>query len=241
MIPVFNRSPGLEIDDIPVVFNGVNGVPEKYLASPRLDSIEKPGHNITGVYQTTYFKQSLDFITQFAPDAKTFAVITDKVTTSFALLGDLEKQKESLPLEWTDTLVSEKFSEWQAKILEWQDQVDCLFIFSNNAVEDEHGTVMSPASVSAWIDEHSHLPDTTPWAYQVHDGALVSASDSGELQGVHAALLAAEILNGADPGTLSIVTPPNGVPALNGKRVEKLNLSIPEELLTVFIETGQVF
>lgn len=232
---------GLEIADIPVVFNGVNGVPERYLASPRLDSIAKPGHNITGVYQTTYFKQSLEFIQQLVPEAKTFAVITDKVTTSFALLGDIDKQRDDLPLEWKDTLVSEKFSEWQTKILEWQDKVDCLFVFSNSAVEDESGTVMSSGSVSAWIDEHSKLPDTSPWAYQVQEGILVSASDSGTLQGQYSALLAADILKGADPGSLAIITPPNGVPVLNGKRAEKLKLTIPPDLLSVFVDFGQIF
>jgi ABC-type uncharacterized transport system substrate-binding protein len=227
---------GLEIDEIPVVFNGVNGVPTKYLASPLLDSVEKPGHNMTGVYQITYFQQSLEFIQQLVPDAKTFAVITDTSTTSFALLEDIKSQADTLPLTLQDTLVSAKFTDWKRKIQEWQDTVDCLFLFSNNAVEDENGEVMPAANVTAWLQEHSTLPDTAPWAYQVQDGVLVSASDSGELQGVYSALLATEILNGANPGDLAIVTPPNGVPVLNGARVEQLGLTIPEELLTVFID-----
>jgi len=232
---------GLKITDIPVVFNGVNGVPTKYLASPLLDSIEKPGHNITGVYQITYFRQSLEFIQQLVPDAKTFAVITDTTTTGSALLEEIASQVDTLPLTLKDTLVSAEFADWKRKIQEWQKTVDCLFLFTSNAVKDENGDMMRSAEVAAWINEHSTLPDTVPWASQVQDGALVSASDSGELQGVHTALLATEILNGADPGNLAIVVPPNGVPVLNGQRAEKLGLTIPEELLTMFIEAGQIF
>ena len=216
-------------------------MPTKYLNSPLLDSIEKPGHNITGVYQITYFHQSLEFIQQLAPDAKTFAVVTDNSTTSFALIEDITSQAAALPLTLQDTLVSSSFSDWKTNILAWQNTVDCLFILSNNAVEDENGQIMSSASIGAWIQQNSKLPDTCPWAYQVQEGILVSATDSGELQGIHAALLAAEILNGADPGSLPIIAPPNGVPALNGKRAETLNIQLPPELLTIFLETGQIF
>jgi putative ABC transport system substrate-binding protein len=231
---------GLKIEKTPVVFNGINEIGD-YVGLPQIDSLEKPGHNLTGVYQTTYFKQSLEFIQQLVPNAKTFAVITCKDTTSFALMKDLETQRENLPLAWKDKLMSEKFSEWQAKILEWQEKVDAIFVLSNNSVQDEQGNILPSKTVTEWIVEHSRLPDTVPWAYQVQEGILVSASDSGELQGVHAALLAAEILKGATPGSLSIMTPPNGVPVLNGKRAEKLKLTIPSDLLTMFIESGQVF
>jgi len=232
---------GLEIDNIPVIFNGVNGIPLKYLTSPRLDSIEKPGHNITGVYQTTYFKQSLDLLKNFYPEAKTFAVITDKLTTSMALMEDIEKQKEHLPMQMKDSLLSEKFSEWKEKILEWQEKVDCLFVFSNNAVKDINGQNMSPKSVVDWLVENSRLPDTAPWAYQVKDGIFVSASDSGEEQGIHAAFMAAEVLNGAAPGSLSIITPPKGVPVINENRAKKLKTNIPEGALLNFIEFGEIF
>ena len=232
---------GLEITDIPIVFCGVNGIPNAYLVSPLLDSIEKPGHNVTGVYQTTYFVQSLEFVQQLSPDAKSFAVLTDETTTSYALMKDLQTQKASLPLEMKDILVSKEFSDWQTNVREWQNSVDAIFVLSANSVHDGAGNVMAQDDVVKWIAENSSLPDTAPWALQVAAGILVSASDSGELQGVHSAFLATEILNGADPGNLPIVTPPNGVPVLNGTRAEKLPIELSADLLTIFIDVGEIF
>ncbi|QTA80807.1 putative ABC transporter, substrate-binding protein [Desulfonema limicola] len=232
---------GLKIDNIPVIFNGVNGIPLEYLESPEIDSIEKPGHNITGVYQTTYFTQSLNLLKQFYPDIKTFAVITDELTTSIALIKDIEQQKNTLPLALKDTLVSEHFSKWKEKIMEWQDKVDCLFVFSNNSVKDDNGQVMMSKDVTEWIVENSKLPDTCPWAYQVNEGILVSASDSGTEQGLHAAYMAVQILNGTDPGSIPIITPPKGTPVINEKRAKKLKTVIPAEILSHFIEFGKIF
>lgn len=232
---------GLEITAIPVVFNGVNGNPAAYLSSPLLDSIENPGHNITGVYQTTYYKQSLEFIQQLVPAAKTFAVLSDETTTSFALLKGLQQVEDSLPLVLKDTSISKDFSVWQAKVQEWQNSVDAIFMLSANSVLDDTGHVMSQDDVVQWIAENSSLPDTASWGFQVAAGILVSASDSGESQGVHSAFMAAEILNGADPGSLPIITPPHGVPILNGARAEAMELEFPPELLTIFLESGQIF
>lgn len=232
---------GLKIDKIPVVFNGVNGEPGKYLTSPKLDSLDRPGHNITGVYQTTYFKQSLEFLRQLSPAAKTFGVLTDQTTTGLTILDSIKKIKDDLPLTWKDTFVSSSFSEWKTKIKEWQKSVDAVFMFSANSVKNDNGKTIPQDQVVQWIAENSKLPDTACWEFQVKPGILVSATDSGKLQGVHTAFLAIEIMNGTDPGSLSIITPPNGVPAMNGKRAEKLNLNIPPEVISVFVETGKIF
>lgn len=232
---------GLRVENIPVVFNGINGSPAKYLTSPKIDTLQKPGHNITGVYQTTYFKQSLEFIRSIRPEAKTFAAITDESTTGHALLGELEKVKGALPLELKDVLMSAKMSDWKAKITAWQNQVDCIFLLSGNAVTDENGNLMRHDQTMAWIAENSRLPDTCPWAFQVQDGILLSAADSGEQQGVYTAFLAAEILNGAEPGSLAIVTPPSGVPVLNSKRATKLDLNLPPDLVEIFVSSGRIF
>ena len=48
--------------DTPVVFWGVNGRPLKY---GLLDSLERPGHNVTGVYQAGYLEECLaSFLTR---------------------------------------------------------------------------------------------------------------------------------------------------------------------------------
>jgi putative ABC transport system substrate-binding protein len=233
---------GLTLDDIPVVFNGVNGDPRRYLSSAKIDSIEKPGHNLTGVYQTTYYRQSLLLTKKLVPSAGTFATITDKTTTGRTLLESLKSvDRASLPLQWKDSLESDQFSRWKEKIKAWQNQVDVVFLLSANAVLDQQGNRMTMKQVIEWIAANSTLPDTACWTEQVQNGILVSATDDGAQQGRFSAALTLKILQGADPGELPISTPPNGVPALNLMRAESLAISPPQELMAMLIENGVIF
>jgi putative ABC transport system substrate-binding protein len=233
---------GLMLDDVPVVFNGVNGDPHRYLSSVKIDTIEKPGHNLTGVYQTTYYRQSLLLINKLAPSAVTFATITDKTTTGKTLLESLkEVDSASLPLRWKDSLVSDQFSQWQEKISAWQDQVDVVFLLSANGVMDQQGKRMTMKQVIEWIAANSALADTACWTEQVQDGILVSATDDGAQQGRFSATLALKILEGANPGELPISTPPNGIPAINLARARRLGISPPQDLISLLIENGVIF
>jgi putative ABC transport system substrate-binding protein len=233
---------GLALDDVPVVFNGVNGDPHRYLSSAKIDSIEKPGHNLTGIYQTTYYRQSLLLIKKLVPSAKTFAAITDKTTTGKTLLESLRAiDSAALPLHCKDSLESDQFVQWKEKINAWQDQVDAVFLLSANAVMDELGNRMTMKQVIEWIAANSALPDTACWKVQVRDGILVSATDSGVQQGRFSATLALKILQGATPGELQISTPPNGVLALNLARAKKLGIAPPQDLMTMLIENGVIF
>jgi putative tryptophan/tyrosine transport system substrate-binding protein len=233
---------GLALNDIPVVFNGVNGDPHRYLSSAKIDSIEKPGHNLTGVYQTTYYRQSLMLIKKLAPSVKTFATITDRSTTGKTLLKSLKAvDSASLPLQWKDSLESDQFIQWKEKIEAWQNQVDVVFLLCANTVLDQQGNRMTMKQVIEWTAANSALPDTACWTEQVQNGILVSATDDGAQQGRFSAALALKILQGADPGELPITTPPNGVPALNLKRAKSLDISPPQDLMSLLIENGVIF
>lgn len=233
---------GLKLDDVPVVFSGINGSPHRYLSSEKIDSLEKPGHNLTGVYQTTYYRQSLLLIKKLVPSTRTFATITDKTTTGKTLLESLKAvDSADLPLQWKDSFVSDQFSQWKAKIKDWQNQVDAVFLLSANAVLDSQGKRMTMKQAIEWIAAHSALPDTACWTEQVQDGILVSATDDGAQQGRFSAALALKILGGAAPGELPISTPPNGVPALNLTRSKSLSITPPQELMSLLIENGVIF
>ena len=72
----------------PVVFWGVNGNPLKY---GLIDSIEHPGHNVTGVYQAGYLKEGVSWLTQLLPDVKTIAVLSDDSETGRAKAKGLQR------------------------------------------------------------------------------------------------------------------------------------------------------
>ncbi len=159
-----------------------------------------------------------------------------------ALLDSLKKiVPQSLPLQWEKTLISDQFAQWKQTLLAWQARVDVVYLLSANAVKDEDGNLMSSAQAIDWIGTHSQVPEIACWAYQVEQGALVSATDDGAKQGELSAMLTLKILKGASPGDLPIITPPNGVPVLNLTRAEKLEFAVPQELISLLIDQDVIY
>ena len=95
--------------EIPVVFWGINGLPVKY---GLLDSLDKPGHNITGVWQSGYLKQSLELLKKLVPDAETFAILACDSTTSRPKIKQLEvlEWEGQLPLKLVDKVVTNSYT-----------------------------------------------------------------------------------------------------------------------------------
>ncbi|MCP4650429.1 MAG: hypothetical protein GY853_10170 [PVC group bacterium] len=222
---------GLKIEDIPVVFSGINEDMQEYLKDPKLDTLKQPGHNITGVYQVVYAVESMDILKRINPDVKKFAVITDKSTTGIAVLKQLNSLQEKFSLKWEDTLVSDSFSVWQKKIKEWQDSVDAIVLITPNEITDDDGNSIDYKNVINWIVDNSRLPDITFWKVYVKEGIMAASADSDIKQGVYAGIMAGKILQGDDPGRMPIITPFHGARVLNGTRVKKLDLYVPLDIL----------
>lgn len=66
--------------EIPVVFWGINGLPIKY---GLVDSMDCPGHNVNGVCQAGYHKESMELLHELVPEVHTFAILAcDSVTST---------------------------------------------------------------------------------------------------------------------------------------------------------------
>ena len=99
--------------DIPVVFWGVNGLPLKYSL---IDSMDEPGHNVTGVWQAGYHKESLELLHALVPEAKTFAILACDSETSRPKIKQLQvlDRQGKLPLALVDVVATNSLSEFKA-------------------------------------------------------------------------------------------------------------------------------
>ena len=99
--------------EVPAVFWGVNGLPLKY---GLLDSLDRPGHNVTGVYQPGYPKECLEFLQRLAPRVRTFAILSDDSETGRSKAKGLESLADAggLPLELVGSVVTNSLEQWQA-------------------------------------------------------------------------------------------------------------------------------
>ncbi len=215
--------------EIPIVFWGVNGHPLKYSF---FDSLEKPGRNITGVYQAGYLKECLIYLKKLVPDIKSFAILSDASPSGRAkakeLLNLSAKGELSIPL--AETVITDSYREWQAKALELQHKVDAFFVLNHNTLKDDQGNSIDQMQAGAWYLRNIKKPDTGHERQFVVEGILCCIDDSGFKQGYEAVRLVNRILNGKEnPAEISIYAPDQGPFIVNRERAEMLNMGLATE------------
>jgi ABC-type uncharacterized transport system substrate-binding protein len=218
---------------IPVVFWGINGLPLKY---GLVESMDSPGHNITGVWQAGYPKESLELLKRLIPEAEKFAILACDSETSrprVKQIKNLAKQNK-LPLKLVDVVVTNSFSEFRIKTLELIPKVDAFFILNHDTFLDEQGNHVDMLDVGKWYLENVKKPEVAPEPQFVREGMLATASDSGFNQSYKAFEMAYDILEqGLNPSRMRTVIPPKGPLMVNRIRAKTLGISLEDKMDTI--------
>lgn len=215
---------------IPVVFWGINGLPLKY---GLVESMDSPGHNITGVWQVGYLKESLEFLTKLKPGVESFAILAcDSETTRPRIKQIVNLAKNGkLPLKLVDTVMTNSFSEFKTRTLELASVVDAFFMLNHDTLQNEAGEHLDMLEVGRWYLQNISKPEVAPEAQFVREGMLASASDSGYNQSYRAFEMAYDILEqGLNPSRMRTVTPQQGPLIVNRIRAENLGISLGDKM-----------
>ncbi len=222
---------------IPIVFWGVNNTPVKYGLVVTKD---RPGHNVTGVYQTGYYVESLLFLKKIVPEVKTFAILSDDTSSGRSHLKKIQyyANKGELPLTLTETVSTKDYSLWKKKAMELQNSVDAFFLAQYSGLKDDKGNYVPTEEVTSWYMQNITVPEAAVQGQFVKQGMLCSADDSGYNQGFEAVAMGHDILvNGAKPATFATRTPQRGALMVNKKRAKILGITfVPEMGVEEFIE-----
>jgi ABC-type uncharacterized transport system substrate-binding protein len=213
--------------EVPVVFWGVNNTPVKY---GLVDSMERPGHNVTGIYQVGYYAESLRLLKQLVPAAKTFAVLSDASETGRAHVKAIEQlmRQGALPMELVDMVTTNEWREWQSEALRLQALVDVFYIAQYNALKDEQGVYVIGEDVVRWHLEHVRLPEATGFESFVRQGLLCAVDDSLYKQAFEAVAMAHDRLeNRVSPTAYPPRAPARGPTIVNMQRARVLGISLP--------------
>jgi ABC-type uncharacterized transport system substrate-binding protein len=214
----------------PVVFWGINGLPLKY---GLIESMDSPGHNITGVWQAGYHKESLDLLHALVPKAKTFAILTCDSVTSRAKVKQLENLARigRLPLKYVDTVLTNSFSEFKSRTLELEKKVDAFFVLNHDTCKDDNGDHVDMLEVGRWYLKNIQKPEASHEDQFVREGMLLTANDSGYNQSYRAFEIAYDILEqGLNPSRIRTVTPPRGPLMVNRIRAKMLGISLKDKM-----------
>lgn len=208
----------------PMVFWGINGLPLKYGI---IDSLENPGHNITGVYQRGYHLECFQYLQKIVPGIKTIAVLSDDSPTGRAHAKRLERYaaEGTLSVEIKEIVITNSYEKWQAKALELQPEVDAFYISTHNTLEDDKGGHIDYLKVAAWYLRNIKKPCTTPARFFVEEGFFSTVEDSAFKQGYEAARIADRILSKKEnPAEIAVYFPEQGPFIVNRQRAKMLGL-----------------
>jgi putative ABC transport system substrate-binding protein len=214
----------------PVVFWGINGLPVKY---GLIEMPDKPGHNITGIYQAGYLKECVELLKKIVPGIKTMAVIADDSETGRAKVTQLQELADSkaLPLELVGSVVTNKLEDFQSKTLEIAKKADAIFLFNHNTLVDKAGKPIDQLEVGAWYFRNVKKPDCGDEKQFAEEGVLATVDDSGFKQGYEAMKMAHDILGkGTDPGSIPVRAPERGALIANRERAAMLGIKLTDDM-----------
>ena len=214
--------------ETPVVFWGINGLPLKY---GLVESMDSPGHNITGVWQSGYHKEALDFLHALKPEAESFAILACDSVTSRPNVKQLKSlaARGELPLDLQATVVTNSLAEFREMALSLSQKVDAFFVLNHDTLYDDNGEHVDMMSVGRWYLENILKPEASHEDQFVREGLLLTANDSGFNQSYRAFEMAYDILEqGLNPARMRTVTPQRGPLMINSIRARQLGVSLEE-------------
>lgn len=215
---------------IPVVFWGVNGLPLKY---GLVDSMDRPGHNVTGVWQQGYHKESLELLQKLVPVARTFAILACDSETTRPQVKQIEvlARDGQLPLKLVEVVLTNSFEEFKKRSLDLARRVDAFFVLNHDTMKDAQGKHVDMLAVGKWYLSNIRKPEASPEDQFVREGMLLTANDYGFNQSYLAFEMAYDILEqGLNPGRMRPRTPARGPLMVNRKRAEMLGIPLSEEM-----------
>jgi putative ABC transport system substrate-binding protein len=214
--------------DIPIVF-ALAGIEGNNL----VDSILKPGGNITGVRfpGPEITAKRLEILQELAPQAKRIYLIYDpNYPNTRPALDSLYKTAPSLGM----TLVEDTVNNLEELRTTLQERsaledigIDAIFIMPEILTQSPEGWAL----IIAFADEHK-VPVAGGMAYTTEKGAIFSVVPNCVEMGRLAAPMADKIFKGVPAGEIMVVTPTSAEIWLNYTAIQKLGLTAPEGLLS---------
>ena len=226
---------------LPIVFGGVNllitdadyGWVTGRRRSALADSLEHPGHNITGVLERIAVASGFNLLHQIIPQARSALFLSDKSALSRQMLrtaGDREAFR-ALPIRIEKQLFTDSFEQMQQTVLDYQNRVDCIVMFLPWTFEDRNGRHVPQEQVVRWLLENNRRPGIAYLDILAEEGFLCGVVVDMHQQGVHAGIVAGRILSGERPGSIPIIDPVANRIMINLARARQLDIDIPFEVL----------
>jgi putative ABC transport system substrate-binding protein len=206
--------------DVPIVLGAVTDP----VGANLVDTMDKPGRNITGVSDKTPVASQFELAQQLMPEAKTVGILyssTEDNSKYQAAEAEAAAKKYGLTSKTYPVPSSNEIAQTVQVMAE---SVDFIFIPLDNTIANAMQTVVGEAN-------KTKTPIITSAETMVQQGGLATVGQDQFTLGVQSGKMAAAILKGeSDPATTPIYTFKDGKMVINEKQAEFLGITIPESL-----------
>ena len=231
MLPLIDR------EDLSIVFSGMNGQPGDYDKKVKfLQSLQAPGHNVTGVYEKLHLVKSLRVMAAALGDLRPgdhVVGITDYSPTGNAITRqfEIELAGDSPQLGWKLRRVRD-FEEYKALILELNADPQVRAIYpAALKLKTASGDTFAAGSIFDWTVAHSEKPEMALNYYFSKIGLFGGAAVDFTAMGHMAGAKAAQILSGTHAGAIPIEDAADYAIVFNLQRALGLGIEIPKPFL----------
>ncbi len=226
---------------LPIVFGGINlfvtdadyGWVTSQERAALADSLEHPGHNITGVLERIAIPAGFNLLHQILPNAKSALFLSDKSILSRQMLRAAGEKAalHALPIKIVKQLFTDSYEQIQQTVLDYQDHVDCIVMFLPWTLENRNGQHVPQEQVVRWLLENNKRPGIAYLDILAEEGFLCGVVVDMVQQGVNAGIIAGRILRGEHPAHIPIIDPVANRIMINLARAAQLKIDIPFEVL----------
>lgn len=210
--------------DIPVVFTPISDP----LGAGFVESLNKPGANMTGVRNGGFTPKNLEWLVMIVPDIKKiYAPYNPNDKSAIFARGLLLETAAKLNVEVVtpEVLNSDEIPNVIAAIPE---DIDAIFCMSDSMI-------LSKVADFIAAGNERKIPVTAVSRPHVEAGTLMGFGSEFITVGKQTAGVAAQILNGADPATLPVEESEYFL-FLNQKTADLLGITLPDEALRAAAE-----
>lgn len=216
-----------ETKEIPVVFSACTDP----VGSGLVDSLEKPGANVTGTSDAVSAEKIMGLAQRITPGIKTVgALYSSSETNSIAVVDNLKEYAQQNGLTVVDATVMNS-SEVQQAAASLASKVDAIFTPIDN-------TVASAMPVVSQVAKQAKIPVYVGADSLVKDGGLATYGVNYVILGQETGNIAVQILEGQNPGDIPVKTISDVEVYINKTTADAIGITIPEDVLS---EAAQIF
>jgi len=230
------RTVGLSLADTPtpVVFCGMNAQPETYHSQRAfMESRQRPGHNITGVYEKLHFADAIRVHVRLFPETRKVMILSDLSPTGRAVLKQIqiEMDREPFPCGY-DMRVVKSWEEYKQAIFDANQDPEIGAIYpAALLLKDKQGNTYTAPEIFCWTVKHSTEPELAVNYAFAKMGFFGGATVDFHAMGEQAGSMAARIILGEDPANIPVEEARRYALVFNLDRARELGIRIPPDVL----------